>query len=212
MGRGLSRGWKDPCFYRKVYRGKLSGVPGGGNNIQRPGRELPFKVGLTSLLSFHPLWAMRGGKGDMGAEWERDKTLRNNAYLWKAWATRADAFRGWRTSLSADPDFLCKDRTSKTLSLQTSPAPGNKHRPKRKYMTRQQWRATTGGRWAAVGVFGDNCGQTVVQYVRMDGEMTVWRHLCEQAASGGHIPDWFTHERWQWAEKCWLWRAAALHH
>lgn len=38
----------------EVCGGKLSGVLG-GNRIQRPGRELPFKVDLTSLLSFHPL-------------------------------------------------------------------------------------------------------------------------------------------------------------
>lgn len=53
MARAASD-WNDPCFNGEVYRGKLSGVPG-GNTIQRPDRELPFKVGLTSLLSFHPL-------------------------------------------------------------------------------------------------------------------------------------------------------------
>lgn len=37
------------------YRGKLSGGCLGVTKIQRPGRELPFKVDLTSLLSFQPL-------------------------------------------------------------------------------------------------------------------------------------------------------------
>lgn len=64
---GAASDWNDPCFSGEVYRGKLSEVPW-GNKIQRPGRELPFKVGLTSLLSFHPLSATRGGKGNIGVE------------------------------------------------------------------------------------------------------------------------------------------------
>ncbi len=59
--------WNSRRFNGEVFRGKLSGVPQ-GNKIQRPGRELPFKDDLTSLLSFHPLRATRGGKGNMGAE------------------------------------------------------------------------------------------------------------------------------------------------
>lgn len=40
----------------------------------------------------------------------------------------------------------------------------------------------------AVGVFEDDCGLTVVQYVRMDGEMTPRRHLSEPHTFAGHIP------------------------
>lgn len=32
----------------------------------------------------------------------------------------------------------------------------------------------------AVGVFQDDCGLTEVQYVRMDGGITLWRDLFEQ--------------------------------
>lgn len=50
----------------------------------------------------------------------------------------------------------------------------------------------------AVGVFQDDCGLTVVQYVRMDGEITLWRDLFEQQTFVGHIPVLLsTHERGQ---------------
>lgn len=48
----------------------------------------------------------------------------------------------------------------------------------------------------AVGVFEDDCGLTVVQYVRMDGEMTLQRDLFERQTFVGHIPTAFhTRER-----------------
>lgn len=41
----------------------------------------------------------------------------------------------------------------------------------------------------------DDCGLTAVQYVRMDGEMTVWRLLYERQTFVRHIPDRFPHTR-----------------
>ncbi len=39
----------------------------------------------------------------------------------------------------------------------------------------------------AVGVFQDDCGLTGVQYVRMDGKITLWRDLFEQQTFAGLI-------------------------
>lgn len=47
----------------------------------------------------------------------------------------------------------------------------------------------------AVGVFQDDCGLTVVQYVHMDGELTLWRYLFEKQTFVGHIPECFLHMR-----------------
>lgn len=47
----------------------------------------------------------------------------------------------------------------------------------------------------AVGVFQDYCGLTVVQYARMDREITSQRDLYEQQTFVGHIPYCFPHTR-----------------